>query len=317
MNWIDLWFIFWGILAAFCLQVIYDGIGEYPNVTRKFWFGLLLVEAFLIILVIMANLLGIYGSLTAITLVALVASVIATIFFMLTKQKREKPSKQIQNKHGTHSDLDKIAVVLSIISLFVSGGLTAYSFSLTNQANDLTKQANTIAERSLDLQNMQSNYTFKIITNPNLITTLDGDGHFQNETNNPTTCYGWLNDSLTVISPYYGTLSIHILNFTVSDDYSFLLPDKANLTKVTPFYGYSQKYESLPVVSGLNPTFSFSFLLGSDLFPNPQKLPTLANSSTVAPIGFLLLEAKIDCLTGLTFTENFDAQIFVVIRNNY
>jgi hypothetical protein len=36
----DLWVILWGIYVAFGLQVLYDGIGEYPNYSQKFWGGL-------------------------------------------------------------------------------------------------------------------------------------------------------------------------------------------------------------------------------------------------------------------------------------
>lgn len=52
MNFVDFWFILWGIWLSFGLQVIYDGIGEYPNLTRKFWRGLLVVIVVLIILIL-------------------------------------------------------------------------------------------------------------------------------------------------------------------------------------------------------------------------------------------------------------------------
>jgi hypothetical protein len=35
--------LFWllvGIVVAFGIQVLYEGAGEYPDLTRKFWYGL-------------------------------------------------------------------------------------------------------------------------------------------------------------------------------------------------------------------------------------------------------------------------------------
>lgn len=224
-------------------------------------------------------------------------------------EKKTEQSNTAQKNNANKPDWEKYALVVSIIGLIISSSLTAglafYSFQLTEQANRLT-------ERSLELQNMQTNYTLAIITNPNQIAFLDGDGHFQNDTS--TSCFGWLNGSVTVISPYYGTLSIYIINFTVSDDYRSLLPAKVNLTHVSPLQDYLKMYENIPVVTGLNPTFNFSFLLGASMYPDPQKLPS-PQGIFVTPIGFLLLEAKIDSLTGSTFPKYFYAQIFVTIRN--
>lgn len=36
----DFWWLMWGILIAFGLQVLYDGLGQMPNFTNKFWYGL-------------------------------------------------------------------------------------------------------------------------------------------------------------------------------------------------------------------------------------------------------------------------------------
>ncbi len=35
---------FLGIALAFFLQVLYDGLGDYPHVTPKFWIGLSMVS---------------------------------------------------------------------------------------------------------------------------------------------------------------------------------------------------------------------------------------------------------------------------------
>jgi len=44
----DFFWILWGIGVAFGIQVLYDGAGEYPNLTQKFWYGLV-IEAVLLI----------------------------------------------------------------------------------------------------------------------------------------------------------------------------------------------------------------------------------------------------------------------------
>jgi hypothetical protein len=48
----DFWWLLWGILFAFTLQVIYDGIGEYPNLPRKELGGYLIIIVFAVILIL-------------------------------------------------------------------------------------------------------------------------------------------------------------------------------------------------------------------------------------------------------------------------
>jgi len=36
----DFWWLLWGTLIAFGLQVLYDGLGQIPNFTNQFWYGL-------------------------------------------------------------------------------------------------------------------------------------------------------------------------------------------------------------------------------------------------------------------------------------
>lgn len=44
----EFFWLLWGIGVAFGLQVLYDGAGEYPNLTQKFWYGLLIEAVYLI-----------------------------------------------------------------------------------------------------------------------------------------------------------------------------------------------------------------------------------------------------------------------------
>jgi hypothetical protein len=47
----EFWWLLWGIILAFSLQVLYDGLGIYFNQFVKFWGGLI-IEGFLGILLI-------------------------------------------------------------------------------------------------------------------------------------------------------------------------------------------------------------------------------------------------------------------------
>lgn len=55
MNVVDFWFILWGIFIGFGLQVIYDGISEYPHISRKLWGGILMLCILLDALLILAH----------------------------------------------------------------------------------------------------------------------------------------------------------------------------------------------------------------------------------------------------------------------
>jgi hypothetical protein len=44
----NLFWLLFGIVVAFGIQVLYDGIWEYPYLTLKFWYGLV-IEAVLIV----------------------------------------------------------------------------------------------------------------------------------------------------------------------------------------------------------------------------------------------------------------------------
>jgi hypothetical protein len=44
----EFWWILWGVGFAFLVQVLYDIAGEYPNLSQKSWYGLLIAAIFLI-----------------------------------------------------------------------------------------------------------------------------------------------------------------------------------------------------------------------------------------------------------------------------
>ncbi|HLE75225.1 MAG TPA: hypothetical protein VI864_04175 [Candidatus Bathyarchaeia archaeon] len=102
MGYIDFWFILWGIVIAFLIQVIYDELGAYPHLEPKFWLGLLLMEALSIFLFLMAYPLGFFsliGVVNAVLIwVILIAIVIATTTGLLTSVKKITPNEIHQTK---------------------------------------------------------------------------------------------------------------------------------------------------------------------------------------------------------------------------
>jgi len=205
------------------------------------------------------------------------------------------------NKKSDSRKWDIIAVIISIVSLVASIAFSSYSFMLASQANELTA-------KSLELQNVLSNFTSVIVANPERGFLNEG-GYYSNWTMS-SNHYGYLKIALTVITPHYGILSIEEKDFSVTDYYDMLNPEKLNLTTVS-YYSEYDEYES-PVVMGLN-LLNFTLNLKATVYPNPQKLQ--AHSENEFPIGVFFLEAKLtDAQTNQTFTKEFSTIIFVTIK---
>lgn len=200
-----------------------------------------------------------------------------------------------------------VSIIFGILGVVVGLVQTKLSY-------DLQGQAISLSEKNLELQNMLSNSTPIIVTNPEQ-GHLDEQGYYSNITASyPTVSRGWLNGSLTVITPHYGNVTIEIINFTVSDYFDMLVPERANLTTVasTLEYNYSKHVDY--VIQGLN-QLTFSINLEAMFYPNPQKLPSMSDSYSVFPIGVLFLEAKLfDAQTNLTFTQVSYSIVFVTVR---
>jgi hypothetical protein len=50
MNQEDYIWLLWGIGFSFALQVIYDGIGEFPKLTQKYWGGIVIAFVYGVVL---------------------------------------------------------------------------------------------------------------------------------------------------------------------------------------------------------------------------------------------------------------------------
>jgi hypothetical protein len=201
---------------------------------------------------------------------------------------------------------DMVAVIISIVSLIASVVFSSYSFVLANQANNLTV-------KSLELQNMLSNFTSIIIPSP-AQAQLSWGGYYSNGTTSPTVTTGWLNISLVVITPHYGLLYANIEDFTPSDEYQMLDTPKTHLTDVSYASGYQANQHLKYVISGIN-QLNIEIQLQASFYPNSQKLPVAPDSAVTFPIGELSLQMELfDSQTSQTTTRPFVSNIFVTVR---
>ncbi len=198
---------------------------------------------------------------------------------------------------------DMVAVIISIISLIATIVFSSYSFVLANQANSLTA-------KSLELQNMLSNFTSVITAKPQVGFLYSNT--FNNASNLTTVNhYGHLNVSLEVITPHYGKISIEVKNLTDIDPHRMMNPSMKNQTTVSYVWA-DEKFEKT-VFMGLN-SFTADLELKATTYPDYQQLPAKGESITI-PIGRLLLEARLlDSDANRTTTiKEFYASIAVII----
>jgi hypothetical protein len=183
----------------------------------------------------------------------------------------------------------------------------------TKVSYDLQSQANSLSEKNLELQNMLSNSTPIIIANPEHSSDypLNESWPFSNLTADlPIVSTGWLNGSLTVITPHYGNVIVEIINFTAGDYSNDLNPEKVNLTTVTSTLEYNYSTHANPVIQGLN-QLTFNISLEAMFYLNPQESATYS----LFPLGVMYLEAKLfDAQSQITYTQLFTSLIFVTVR---
>ena len=195
---------------------------------------------------------------------------------------------------------EKYALIVSVIGLIVSSSLTAglafYSFQLTEQAN-------TIAQKSLDLQN----YTPIIVPKTDRI-YLNYEGYLPIG-ENQTLVYssGLFNFSLTVFTPNDGIVEIKIENLTAFEYISD--SDKLDLTRLGTNYADSN-YEQF-VNSGVS-SKDFSMYLKASIYSNDEILQqqTELETDQYFPVGILYVKATFTDVLDSTVTKEFSELVF-------
>jgi len=209
----------------------------------------------------------------------------------------------------TSGKWNKIAVIISVISLSISLGLTIYSFKLTEQANEISR-------KSLELEDILANYTSVIDAEQHAVGLLYASGFsfYPNGSIESFSSYGHLNFSLKVITPHYGNVSVEIVNFTADNSQLVLNTEKLNQTTVS-YVWEDEKYHSL-VVQGLN-SLDASLELKGVVYPDASSLP--AKGETIEfPIGWLNLNATLfDLQNHVTTTQGFRELIRVRVTVPY
>ena len=233
-------------------------------------------------------------------------------------EKKKKPTdqrieeKSIKKKGITiPKNWDKFAVGISLVSLVLSFVLGFVAF----QSLDLAEKANNLTEKSLELQIMQQNYPIFMSANIEPI-ILDSGGHYtiwDDLYNFSTTNSGWLNGSITIITPHKGTVSINKEKFYPDDVYSNLIFNKANQTTVD--FMYPDEERDPMIVPDETNILNFSYRLRAEYYPDPNKIFTIPEDNRIIPIGYLHLEVKFETPAGLTSFEYLDSTVLVVLRN--
>jgi hypothetical protein len=206
---------------------------------------------------------------------------------------------------------DMVAVIISIISLIASIVFSSYSFVLANQANSLTA-------KSLELQNMLSNFNSTIGPadwNLEPVVTLEESGWsaFPNGTVEGT-AFGYLNFSLKILTPHYAQLTFRVENLSnIAQD--MLNTEMTNQTEISlaSFWHYEPPYI---IGSGLT-QLNVSLPLTATIYPNSSILPEGKGNWIQFPLGTLWLEAELyDLQAQTTYITEIPALIFIEITVN-
>jgi len=295
---LDIKSLIYGVLLSLVAQGIYDSVFYFQTGQK--------LEGFV-----------------ATTLALIVASIILLIsaivldFSIHERPKKKKDGTEIKDvivpiriHNSKKSDLEKYTLVISIIGLIISSSLTG---AIAIQGFDLTGQSNRIAEKSLNLQNAELNYSAIIVAHQERFGVfLNDGGWYLNGTTPPIYSLGTYNGSLTVDTPRTGIVSVQVENFTVQDYDSMLLPNTLNSTTVHVDQYYQYINHDLFVDKGLQ-TIDFSIPLSTYTYPNPEKL-RYGSEPNIFIIGILFLNATLKDNQNINTTIEFSQRINVVIK---
>lgn len=202
---------------------------------------------------------------------------------------------------------DKIAILALILSI-TNFGVGIY---LTNESIKLNKESNEVAQRSLELQNMLSNYSSTIIIDSKhvqLFESIDLDYYIDSK---PTKHHGYLNVSLKIVTPHLANVSLKIKEIKIDNSYQYFLQDKENLTDV--YFLYPNENVEDIVNAGLN-QLNYNLLLGASVYLNSTQFPKRGLTQTY-PLGELTIEAELfDLQTNISLKKEFTSTVYVSLE---
>jgi hypothetical protein len=156
--------------------------------------------------------------------------------------------------------LDKVNIIGLILNLALAG-LNVY---FLYRANEMTME-------TLRLQNIVSNFNSVITVNSDYaFWGKPGEYYGYGNVTEHTTHYGYLNASIQIMTPHYGTVSVKLGYFNVGDS-NYLDSERKNETRLTFADEEQTKYE-YAVVTGLN-LINASLHLKVRIYPNSQNMP--------------------------------------------
>lgn len=198
--------------------------------------------------------------------------------------------------------LDRVNIIFLISNL----ALAVFNIYLLYRANEM-------AMENLRLQNIVSNFDPVITVNSDYAVLGKPSEYYGNDNmTEQTTHYGYLNASIQIMTPHYGTLSVKLKYFNVGNS-DYLNSERKNETKLTFADEQRTEYE-YAVETGLN-VMNASLHLKVRIYPNPQNIPSEANAVQFI-LGRLFLEAELlDVQNQKTTTKEFSAVICVVLCN--
>ena len=206
------------------------------------------------------------------------------------------------NENGVNK-YKKWAFYLSLVSLVTTTILTVVNLYLVIQIVEIRRTG-------LELQDAMYNFDSIIVPDADIAILNDPSVYSrQDGILVKTTHYGYLNVSIQVITPHYGSISIKLKNLNVGDS-PMLDSEKRNQTEIS--YAFEEDEYEFPVVAGLN-QISANLHLKALVYPNPETLPPQGELEQFL-LGRLFLEAELfDIQTERIFSKEFSAIIAVVM----
>jgi hypothetical protein len=215
---------------------------------------------------------------------------------------------------------ERILTYVTIIGLIISTIVGVVGTVILAWENtELAKEANELSRQALQYQAMQSNYSTTIITPQDMFIVLDSTGKYTSGdaiySDQPAGAFGWLNGTIKIISPSYGTIDVFIKDFTIRNEYNQLNSHKINLTHVMEASGFKTTNTEIPVIEGYNGDIKFGFAIIGTFYPDISVVDSIYNSEQVVALGDLLLEARFTTQTGFVFSKDFSINVNAIVKN--